>query len=38
MEIESELEISYYPFTLLSIGKQVEKWDFFQSAVPVSML
>lgn len=29
METESEVEISYYPFTLLPIGKQVEKLDIF---------
>lgn len=29
MEIESEVDISYYPFTLLPIGKQVEKLDSF---------
>lgn len=33
MEIESEVEISYYPFTLLPIGKQVEKLDSFFRAV-----
>jgi len=37
-EIKSEMEISYYPFTLLSIGKQAEIRDFFQSGAPVSIL